>query len=58
MLALGLKPAKTQARVYGDLQLLVDKGHFDVLDSLANDVTGYFAAHNGCSIESAPKQRI
>jgi hypothetical protein len=26
------------------LQLLVDKGYFGVLDSLADDVTGYFAA--------------
>jgi hypothetical protein len=42
--------------VYTRLQLLVDKGYLRVLDSSADDVTGYFAA-NGCSIESAPKQR-
>ena len=42
--------------VYSSLQLLIDKGYWRVLDSSADDVTGYFAV-NGCTIESAPKQR-
>jgi hypothetical protein len=42
--------------VYINLQLLIDKGYLRVLDSSADDVTGYFAV-NGCAIESAPKQR-
>ena len=40
------------------LQLLVDKGYLGVLDSSADDVTGYFAANIGCSIESAPKSAV
>ena len=42
--------------MYINLQLLIDKRYLRVLDSSADDVTGYFAV-NGCAIESAPKQR-